>query len=113
MARAKVVPKDQQQTGLVLVLAGKRYEVNTDTFTIPEAAMMAAATGRLVSDAAAVMGVEIRISPDMHVASAAYVVARRDEPTLTYDDWFNRFTMRELRDAVAQGSRLGGDHPEA
>lgn len=112
MARAKVAPKDDS-AGLTLTLAGKRYEVNVQTFTIPESAMMAAAIARLTSDAAAVMGVEIKTTPDMFIASAAYVVARRDEPTLTYDDWFNRFTMAELQEAVSNPERLGGDHPEA
>ena len=113
MARAKVTPKEQQGVGLILTLAGKRYEVNVETFTIPEAALMSAALRRLQSDAAAVMGVDIDTSPDMFVACAAYVVARRDEPTLTYDDWFNRFTMRELQEAVSNPGRLDGDHPEA
>jgi hypothetical protein len=111
MARAKMAPKES--SGMVLQLAGMVLEIDTDSFTIPESALMGTALKRLTSDAAAVLGVEMKPNPDMFVACAAFVVARRQDPTLTYDGWFNRFTMRELADAVRTATPPRSDSPEA
>lgn len=114
MARAqRPKPKDEQAV-LVLELGGMTLVIDTDSFTIPESAKMSAAIRRIVTDAASGgVGVESSITPDITVACAAYVVALRQDPTLTFEDWFDRFSMRDLQEAVMSAKPAEADRPEA
>ena len=107
-------PKPKEEDGiLVLDLAGMTLIVDVDSFTIPEAAKMNACINRIVQDATVGVGVAPQVLADITVACSAYVVALRTDPALAFDDWFGRFSMRDLQKAIRIAKPGELDRPEA